>query len=116
MRRFTAVLLAASLAIAACGGDDSVLTADEREWCSLTDASEESALRFDLIFEAGLYLRLNMDLVNAQADEARAGYQDAGMTPDEAVRAVSDELLDSEDYAAACKVAYSDYRERNPSD
>ena len=116
MRRFTVVLLAASLAIAACGGDDSALTANEREWCSLADATEESAAKFDRIFETGAYLNLDMGAINAYAREARANYEADGMSPDEAVKATSDELLENEDYIAACKLAYSDDQEQNSSD
>ena len=98
-----------SLAFGACGGDDSALTAEEREWCSFADATEESAARYDLIFATGLYLKLDMGLVSDFARNARATYEADGMTPDEAVRAVSAELLENEDYVAACKLAYSDY-------
>jgi hypothetical protein len=92
----------------ACGGDDSLLTAEEREWCSLGDATEESAYKFDVIFEAGLALRLNMDMVNVFATEARAGYEAEGMSADEAIRAVSDDLAMNKDFAAACKLAYAE--------
>ena len=115
MRRFSAALLAVSLAFAACGGDDSALTADEREWCRLADATEESAAKFDLIFETGAYLNLDMGAINAYAREARATYEAEGMSPDEAVKAVSDELLENEDYIEACKLAYSDYQELDSS-
>lgn len=109
MRRFSIALLAAVFGIASCGGNDSALTPDEREWCGLPDATEESALKFDLIFETGLSLGLDMDSINALADEARAGYEAEGLTADEAVHAVSDGLLENEGYIAACKLAYSDH-------
>lgn len=113
MRRAVAFLALASLMLPACGGedaaeDDSLLTAEEREWCSFGDATEESAYRFDVIFEAGLALRLNMDMVNSSATEARANYEADGMSADEAVRAVSDDLTTNEDFVAACKLAYSE--------
>lgn len=111
MRRVLTALIVASLILPACGGDDaaednSLLTAAEREWCSLDDATEASALHFDVIFEAGLALELNMDLVNISAAEARAKYEAEGMTPDEAVRAISDDMMNDETFAAACKLAY----------
>ena len=99
----------------ACGGDDnsplddpSLLTAAEQEWCSFGDATEESAMHFDVIFEAGLALGLNMDLVNMYATDARAEYEAEGMDPDAAVRAVSDDMANDATFAAACKLAYSD--------
>jgi hypothetical protein len=103
----------ASLMLPACGGDDagednSLLTAEEREWCSFGDATEESAQHFDVIFEAGLALELNMDGVNFLAADARAKYEAEGMTPDEAVRAVSDDMANDATFAAACKLAYSE--------
>lgn len=107
------VLILASLVLPACGGDDSgeddaLLTAAEREWCSFNDASEESADRFDVIFEAGLALDLNMDLINISAIEARAEYEAEGMSPDEAVSAVSDDMANDATFATACKRAYSE--------
>lgn len=117
MRKTLAVLILACLALPACGGDDagadagednSLLTAEEREWCSFKDATEESAERFDVIFEAGLALDLNMDLVNISASEARGKYEAEGMSPDEAVSAVSDDMANDATFAAACKLAYSE--------
>jgi len=104
-----ALFLAATIALCACGGDeDALLTAEEAEWCSFGDASEESAQRFDAIFEAGLALRLDMDLVNALAAEARAEYEAEGLDADAAVRAVSDDMAKNPDFAAACKLAYAE--------
>jgi hypothetical protein len=102
-----------SLMLPACGGDDtgdddSLLTAEEREWCSFEDATEESAEHFDVIFEAGLALGLNMDLVNYAASDARDNYEAEGMDPDAAVRAVSADMAEDPAFAAACKLAYSD--------
>lgn len=113
MRKALSVLLAMALLLAACGGDnaadeDSLLTAAEREWCNFADASEESAQRFDLIFEAGLALDLNMDLVNFFASEARDKYEAEGLDADAAVRAVSDDMAKNPDFAAACKLAYAE--------
>lgn len=109
MKRVLTVFLLASLILPACGGDDdSLLTAEEREWCSFADATEESAQHFDVIFEAGLALNLDMDLINISASEARDKYEAEGMSPDEAVRAVSDDMANDETFAAACKLAYSE--------
>jgi hypothetical protein len=109
VRKAVAILLLASLTLPACGGDDdSLLTAEEREWCRLGDATEESAMHFDVIFEAGLALNLNMDLVNISATEAREKYEAEGMDPDAAVRAVSDDMANDATFAAACKLAYSE--------
>ena len=109
MRKALVGLLLASMMLPACSGDDnSLLTAEEREWCSFGDATEESAYRFDLIFETGLALRLDMDMVNIFATEARAAYEAEGMSADEAIRAVSDDLTANSDFVAACKLAYSD--------
>lgn len=111
MKRTVPILLAAALLLAACSGDsaddgDSLLTAAEREWCSFGDSTEESAMHFDVIFEAGLALNLNMDLVNISATEARAKYEAEGMSPDEAIRAVSDDMANDETFAQACRLAY----------
>ena len=112
MRKTAAILLAAALTLTACGGDetddDSLLTAAEREWCSFEDSTEASAQHFDVIFEAGLALGLNMDLVNISATEARAKYEAEGMNPDEAVRAVSDDMATDATFAQACRLAYSE--------
>jgi hypothetical protein len=109
MRKAIAVLILASLTLPACGGDDdALLTAEEREWCSFGDATEESAMHFDIIFEAGLALSLDMDLVNISASEARAKYEAEGMDADAAVRAVSDDMAKDPTFAAACKLAYSE--------
>ena len=109
--RTIAFLLALSVAIVACGDDavgDTELTAAEREWCTFEDASEDSALRFDIIFEAGITLELPMDQLNAQAAGLLEEYIAEGMTVDEAARRVSDELLDTETFIVACKQAFAD--------
>ena len=109
MRKALVGLLLASMMLPACGGDDnSLLTAEEREWCSFGDATEESAKHFDVIFEAGLALSLDMDLINISAAEARAKYEAEGMSPDEAVRAVSDDMANDETFAAACQLAFAE--------
>lgn len=95
--------------IVSTGDPVAALTAAEREWCSFTGASEEDALRFDQIFEAGLALDLKMDVVNAFAAGLREEYEAAGMSPDEAVKAVSNEMLVNADFATACKAAYAQY-------
>jgi hypothetical protein len=88
--------------------DDGSLTAEEREWCSFADSSEESALRFDVIFEAGLGLGLEMDAMNAQAATISREYVAQGLTLDEAARRTSEQLLEDETFTAACKQAYAD--------
>ena len=106
-----AYLLLLSLLIGSCG-DDGLLTSEEREWCSITDATEESAVKFDLIFEAGLNLELQMDVINARAGVLNEEYAAEGMSVDEAARAVSGDLIEMDDYMAACQEAFafcSDY-------
>lgn len=113
MKRLTALTLTAVLALAACGGDDTTAAADdsltdaERAWCSFDSTSEEDAFRFDQIFESGLFLGLPMDALNAQASALLEQYMEEGMTEDDAVRAVSDDLLEEEVFIAACKEAYA---------
>jgi len=119
MKTLSATLVM-SIALVACGGDSTSsdetgdndppteLTAAEREWCSFPDGSDESAFRFDLIFEAGLALGLPVDEMNAQASEGRAEYVNSGMDLDEATRAVSADLLEDDVFIAACKLAFSD--------
>lgn len=100
-----ALLVATCLVVTACS-DGSGLTAEQRAWCHLPDASESTALKFDVIFEAGVFLDLNMDQVNARAAGLREGYLSEGMTEDEAVAAVSEDLLEDEAYTAACQEAF----------
>ena len=107
-----AALVVLSSILVACGDDDqstpdNALAAEERDWCTLKDGTEESALRFDDIFEAGLLLDLPMDEVNARAVGLLAEYEAQGMSTDEAVRAVSEDLLKDEDFVTACKDAYA---------
>jgi hypothetical protein len=92
---------------ATTGSSEVDLTAAEREWCSFADASDDSALKFDLIFEAGLILQLPMDALNAQAGELLDEYVQAGMSVDEAARRVSSDLLQVPTFIAACKEAYA---------
>ena len=106
VRRLAALVL--SVALVACGNGSGLTTA-EREWCRLTDASEESATRFDLIFEAGLALGLNMDGINATATALRDEYESEGMTSDQAIAKVSEDLLDDETYIEACQAAYAQH-------
>jgi len=119
MKRLSTMLVM-SIALVACGGNASnsdeagdtgsptELTAAEREWCSFQDGSDESAFRFDLIFEAGLALGLPVEEMNAQASELRAEYESSGMNSDAATRAVSADLLEEEVFITACKLAFSD--------
>jgi len=109
-------LVVLAIAVGACsddtrGADESLatqLTTDERSWCSFADSSEQSAVRFDLIFQAGLALDLPMDALNSQAATLSDQYLAEGSTADEATRRVSEQLLDNETFAAACKQAYAD--------
>jgi hypothetical protein len=113
MRTIIALILL-TLVVVACGDDagdgsesqGTQLTAEEREWCSFEDGSEASALRFDLIFEAGLGLRLPMDAMNAQAAGALDEFIGEGLSFDEATRRVSALLLEEETFVMACKQAY----------
>ena len=77
-----------------------------RDWCRFTGSTDEDADRFDLIFEAGLSLELNMDVVNAAAAGLRTEYESQGMSPDESVQAVSDDLLEYDSFVAACRLAF----------
>lgn len=104
MKALAALLVLCSLLVSC--GDDGPLTAEEREWCSFGDSSEQSALRFDVIFQAGLGLELPMDEMNAQAAGLVEEYMADGMTRDEAVSRVSDDLLQEETFVAACKAAF----------
>jgi hypothetical protein len=91
------------------------LSSAEHEWCSFTGENEADARRFDQIFEAGLELQLNMDAINARAAGLRREYETAGMSPDEAVRAVSNELLEDPDFRAACAAAYARFESADQS-
>lgn len=99
---------AIALTIIVTGCSEGALSSAEREWCTFDDSSEESALRFDLIFEAGIILELPMDALNAQAAASLQDYIAEGLTVDEAARRVSDELLETETFVVACKQAYAD--------
>lgn len=107
MRRIAPLLTLCSLLVA-CGGDAS-LTEAEREWCSYADDSAASAERFDLIFEMGLALGLDMDTVNAHAAGLRAEYEAEGLTASEAIARVSADLLETESYAEACRAAFAEH-------
>ena len=100
------LLVSLCLLLVACS-DEGALTGAEREWCSIPDASEESALKFDRIFEAGVGLGLQMDVVNAQAARLSDENVTAGMSLDEAARAVSAKLLETDDYVSACQAAFA---------
>jgi hypothetical protein len=106
MRR-TAALFLASVLVVACGGG-SGLTDAEREWCTFSDDSADTAERFDLIFEAGLALQLSMDEVNATAAALRAQYESEGMSPGDAVAQVSQDLFDIDAFVEACQAAYAE--------
>lgn len=114
VRRTALMVVVALVAIGGCGGDSGdssgsdALTSAEREWCSLSGVSDEDAARFDLIFEAGFTLGFDMDAFNASAAARRDQFEGQGMAPDEAVRAVSDELLTNLEYVAACKLAFAE--------
>jgi len=114
-----ALLLVAVVTIAACGdgattedteattGTSGVeLTAAEREWCSFSDSGEDSAHRFDVIFQEGLAAGLAMDSVNAEAAALADQYMADGLSADEATRRVSEVLLTDGTFATACKYAY----------
>lgn len=101
------LFLASCLLAAACSGDGVDLSSAEREFCSLTGVSEDSADRFDLIFERGLELNLGMDKVNATAVRLRDEYESEGMSGAEAVAAVSEDLFDLDDFVTACRAAYA---------
>lgn len=106
--RIRLLLLVALIGLAlSCGGDDAGLTDAERAWCTLDDRTDESALRFDLIFEAGLELELPMDALNATAARLFDEYVADGLDEDAAVLAVSGDLLDDPDYRTACRRAYA---------
>ena len=105
MRRTAALFL---VLVVACGSGSS-LTDAERAWCTFSDDSADTAERFDLIFEAGLALRLNMDEVNATAAALRAQYESEGMSPDDAIAQVSQNLFDVDAFVGACQAAYAEY-------
>lgn len=114
MKKSLAALLLLSLIVAACGDDDTgsddpvdtILTAAEIEWCTLADTSDETAFRFDQIFEGGLARGLPMDALNAQASQLRTDYVAGGMTDAEAVVAVGRDLLAEPVFQEACQEAY----------
>ena len=87
-------------------GDDGGLTSEQRTWCTFTGTSESDAFRFDIIFEKGVELRLGMDRINATATALRDEYTAEGMSADDAVRAVSEDLFEIEDFVTACQAAY----------
>ena len=111
MKALAALLVLCSVLIS-CGDDgpstaeDGPLTAAEREWCTLGDSTDETANRFDLIFEAGLSLGLPVDALNAQSAALLEEYMADGMTRDEAVARVSDDLLNEPTFIEACQAAY----------
>lgn len=109
MRTTLTILAVIAALLGACGGDEAALTAEEREWCSFEDDSAEAALRYDVIFLAGSEAGINMELVSIFASELRAGYEADGLGVDESIAAVSDALLDNEDYIAACRAAYEQH-------
>ena len=104
MKALAALLIICSVSVSC--SDDGPLTAEEREWCSLGDSSEETASRFDVIFEAGLHLELPMDAMNAQAAGLLEEYMADGMTRDEAVSRISDDLLQEPTFIEACQAAF----------
>lgn len=121
MKTITIALLLLSVLVSGCGDDaadtttststtdstaETILTAAEVEWCTLGDASDETAFRFDQIFEGGLALGLPMDALNAQASALRTEFETSGMTPEEAVVAVGQALLDEPVFQEACKQAH----------
>ena len=105
--RFAALAIVTAL-LSGCGGG-SPLSAEEREWCSFADDSRETALRYDVIALAGADAGINMELVSIFAGELRATYEAEGMAANEAIAAVSDALLDNEDFIAACQAAYAQH-------
>jgi hypothetical protein len=107
MRRTAALLLAYALVVA-CGGS-SGLTDAEREWCTFSDDSADTAERFDLIFETGLALQLSMDEINATAAALRAQYESEGMSPEDAIARVSQDLFDIDAFVEACQAAYAEH-------
>ena len=111
---YVALLSLLSILVIACGDDADTtdagaLTPAEREWCTFPDASDASAQRFDLIFEAGLAGGLSMDAVNARADGRRLELLEQGLSPDEAVRTVSEELFDDPTFVEACALGYETF-------
>lgn len=112
MKRTAVAAFVVLLAVTGCG-DDSGLTQAEREWCTFAGYSPEAAERFDLIFETGLALQLNMDQVNATAAALRAQYEGDGMTPDEAVAQVSQDLFEIEAFVEACRAAYAEHGDQS---
>ncbi len=103
--------LAVGVLVVGCGQATETASA-EQAWCAFADASEQSALKFDVIFEAGLSLGLDMDVVNARAAGLNGEYRASGMTEDEAARAVSDDLFEMDDFVAACGEAFVTCAER----
>jgi hypothetical protein len=106
--------LALVLVVGACSNDetadaDPVLTQEQREWCGYTGSPDTAAQRFDQIFEIGLGLGLGMDALNAQASARRTEFSEQGMSDEEAIASVFDELLESPDYIAACQEAHAFY-------
>ena len=104
MKALAALLVLCSVLVSC--GEDGPLTAAEREWCTLGDSTEETASRFDVIFEAGLSLGLPMDAMNAQASALLEEYMADGMTRDEAVSQISGFLLQEPTFIEACQAAY----------
>lgn len=86
-----------------------VLTDGQRAFCRFTSSTDQDAFRFDLIFEAGLQLGLNMDVVNAIAGGSRRAYEQQGMSPDEAIRATSEDLFENLTFVKACIEAFDQY-------
>lgn len=111
MKRTLTALLVLSMLVTACGDDettpsDSILTSAEQEWCTLADDSDETAFRFDQIFEGGLSRGLPMDALNAQASVLRTEFEAGGLTGDDAIAAVGAALLEEPVFQEACKAAY----------
>ena len=113
MKRAAALLSLLSILVIACGDDDTsgdgTMPDAQREWCTFPDASEESAQRFDQIFEAGLADGLEMDALNARADARRLELLEQGLDPDAAVRRVSEELFDDPTFVEACALGFETF-------
>jgi hypothetical protein len=128
MKSAALLIIALALTAAACSDDDAgattpttnaatsdstqvdysaTLTAEEIEWCTFTDSSVESADRFDVIFEAGLTLGLEMDSLNALAQANLDERMAQGMARDEAAAAVSQDLFTFEAFTLACHEAFT---------
>jgi hypothetical protein len=119
MKVLSAVILALALLVAACGDDDgttdaptttdaAALTAEERAWCTFLDDSPESIARFDAIFETGLSLGLNMDVVNATASGQRTLYLSQGLSEEDAILAASLDLFEFDAFVIACRETYAE--------